>query len=78
MFDKTTDQQYLGATDGWLFKQGSDTAWAKTDIDISGWKKLKPTELSPKYADKNGRVETSYCVQSASITHGGALQIKKL
>jgi two-component system NtrC family sensor kinase len=57
MFDKTTDQQFLGSTDGWLFKQGNDTAWAKTDIDVSRWRKLKPTGLSAKYADKNGRVE---------------------
>jgi len=57
MFDKIMDQQYLAATDGWLFKQGNDTAWAKTDMDVSGWKKLNPNELSAKYADKNGRVE---------------------
>jgi signal transduction histidine kinase len=57
MFNKPLDNAYLAPLDGWVFKHGSDTAWAKTDIDVSGWKKLKPIELSAKYADKNGRVE---------------------
>ncbi len=57
MFDKATDQVFLTTLDGWVFKQGNDTTWAKTDINISGWKKLKPAGLSAKYADKNGKVE---------------------
>jgi signal transduction histidine kinase len=57
MFDKTSQQLLLAAKDGWIFKQGNDTAWAKKDLDISGWKKLKPTEISAKLADKNGRAE---------------------
>ena len=47
----------LGNADGWRFKQGNDTAWAKKDISITGWKKIKPSELSGKFADKNGRLE---------------------
>ncbi len=57
MFDKTTDQQFLSAEDGWLYRQGDDTAWAKKNIDTTGWKKIKLSELSAKYADKNGRLE---------------------
>jgi signal transduction histidine kinase len=57
MFDKTSQQILLAPRDGWIFKQGNDTAWAKKDLDISGWKKLKPTEISAKLADKNGRAE---------------------
>ncbi|MGZ3823169.1 MAG: hypothetical protein ACXVB6_21420, partial [Mucilaginibacter sp.] len=57
MFDKVSDQLYLSALSGWIFKQGNDTAWARKDIDIGGWKKLKPTDLSAKYADKNGKAE---------------------
>ncbi|HEY5463042.1 MAG TPA: ATP-binding protein [Hanamia sp.] len=57
MFDKTTQQILLAGKDGWIFKQGNDTAWAKKDLDIAGWKKLKPTEISAKLADKNGRAE---------------------
>ncbi len=57
MFDKVRDATLLSSLDGWLFKQGSDTAWAKRDINTSGWEKLKPTELSAKYADKKGKVE---------------------
>lgn len=57
MFDKTNQQILLSTKDGWLFKPGNDTSWAKKEIDIAGWEKLKPTQLSTKYADKNGRVE---------------------
>ena len=57
MFDQTLDRLLMGNMDQWIFKQGNDTAWAKKNIDISGWKKLKPTELSAKYADKNGKAE---------------------
>ncbi|HKB43700.1 MAG TPA: ATP-binding protein [Chitinophagaceae bacterium] len=47
----------LGRMDGWLFKKGHDTAWAKQDINLTGWQKLKPSELTEKLADKNGRLE---------------------
>ena len=47
----------LGNMDGWVFRQGPDTAWAKKDINSTGWKKLKPSGLSEKLADKNGRLE---------------------
>ena len=57
MFDKTNDAILLAAKDGWIFKQGNDTSWAKKDLDITGWKKFKPTEISAKLADKNGRAE---------------------
>jgi two-component system, NtrC family, sensor kinase len=52
-----TDLIYLSPVDGWIFRQGNDTAWARKDMDITGWKKLRPADLSVKYADKNGRVE---------------------
>ena len=57
MFDKTTDQQFLAATDGWLFRLGNDTAWAGKNIDIAGWRKMNPIALSAKYANKDGRLE---------------------
>ena len=57
MLDKATDQIYLGALNGWVFKQGTDTGMAKINIDTAGWKRLRPDQLSSKYADKNGRVE---------------------
>jgi two-component system, NtrC family, sensor kinase len=51
------DQVYLASMNGWLFRQGNNRAWADEHIETSGWQKLKPVELSAKYADKNGRVE---------------------
>src|SRR5438552_7601931 len=47
----------LGNMNGWFFRQGSDAAWGKKDISITGWKKMKPAALSEKLADKNGRLE---------------------
>jgi two-component system NtrC family sensor kinase len=57
MFNKSSQNIYLSKLDGWIFKLGTDTTWAKPALDISGWQKLKPMDLSAKYADKNGRVE---------------------
>ncbi|MEI6087424.1 MAG: ATP-binding protein [Bacteroidota bacterium] len=57
MLDKDSMQIYITEMHGWLFKQGSDTNWSKKNIDLTGWKKMMPTELSEKLADKNGRME---------------------
>ncbi len=56
-FRKETDVFTIDAADGWLFHKGNDSSWAKNIIDTTGWEKLKPTDLSANYADKNGRVE---------------------
>ncbi len=56
-FSKEIEAFNIDAADGWLFHKGNDSSWAKNSIDTTGWKKLKPTDLSEKYADKNGRVE---------------------
>jgi signal transduction histidine kinase len=50
-------QYYISLSDSWRFKQGNDTAWARKDFEPVGWQKLSPTDISEKYADKNGRVE---------------------
>jgi two-component system, NtrC family, sensor kinase len=42
---------------GWHFRQGNDPAWARPDLNTTGWKSMKPTEISKKLADKNGRIE---------------------
>lgn len=56
MFDDD-DQISLAALDGWIFKQGNNTAWAQPETDVRNWQKFKPTELSTKLADNEGRVE---------------------
>src|SRR5450432_1547442 len=56
-FDKTSGQVYIATMDGWVFREGNDTAWAGKDIESKDWQKLKPSELSAKYADKNGKAE---------------------
>lgn len=56
-FSKEIDAFSIDAADGWLFHKGNDSSWTKYIIDTTGWEKLKPTDLSAKYADKNGRVE---------------------
>ena len=57
MFDANFQSIYLSAKDGWIFKEGNDTNWARKDISTTGWKKFNPTQLTIENADKNGRVE---------------------
>ncbi len=47
----------LGNMNGWIFRQGNDIARAKEHINSAGWKNIKPSELSEKLTDKNGRLE---------------------
>lgn len=47
----------LSARDGWLFKEGDDSSWRDKEINTAEWRRLRPTELSAKHADKRGRVE---------------------
>ncbi|MEO5984528.1 MAG: hypothetical protein ABIP80_03425, partial [Ferruginibacter sp.] len=57
MFDKTTDQVFIAGMEGWIFRSGNDSNWAKENSDVSGWQKFKPTELSVEHADNTGKVE---------------------
>jgi signal transduction histidine kinase len=57
MLDKTTDLIDISALEGWVFKNENDTGFSKLNIDTTGWTRLKPSELTSKLADKNGRVE---------------------
>jgi two-component system NtrC family sensor kinase len=50
-------QYFIVKADGWLFKRGNDTVWARKDIDTKSWQKMSPEKLSAKNADKNGRAE---------------------
>jgi two-component system, NtrC family, sensor kinase len=50
-------QIYLSDLPGWIFKTGHDPDWANSEIDITGWQPLRPSDLSIKYADTNGRLE---------------------
>ena len=56
-FDKTSPQVYIAAMQGWIFRQGNDTAWAERDIDTKEWQKLNPSEFSVKFADASGKAE---------------------
>jgi signal transduction histidine kinase len=64
-FSKEIDAFNIDAADGWLFHKGNDSSWAKNIIDTKGWEKLKPTDLSAKNADKNGRVEGWFRIKVA-------------
>jgi len=57
MFEERIPAVLISKMDGWFFRLGNDTGWAKKDLDLTGWKRLKPTELSGAFADKSGRVE---------------------
>ena len=47
----------LDEKDGWMFRPGNDSTWAKKDLNMSGWQKFNPTQLSVKNADQSGRAE---------------------
>ena len=47
----------LSALEGWYYRPGNDSLWAKPEISLEGWKKMKPTELTADMADEYGRVE---------------------
>jgi hypothetical protein len=53
----TSHQIFIAKMDGWLFEEGNNTDWSKKDIDITGWKKFRPIDLSLKNADKSGKAE---------------------
>ncbi len=54
---ETHQRLFLAPLDGWLFHAGNNPEWANPGIDLTNWKKLKPTELSAKMEDESGRVE---------------------
>lgn len=51
------EQLILDEADNWLFQKGNNPAWAAKNLDVSTWKKFKPTDLSITDADETGRVE---------------------
>jgi signal transduction histidine kinase len=51
------EEIYLAKKQGWLFKQGSDSAWARRELDISTWRKLRPVDIKASMADSNGIFE---------------------
>jgi signal transduction histidine kinase len=51
------EEIYPAKKQGWLFKQGSDTTWARKNLDISTWKKLRPVDINASMADANGVFE---------------------
>ncbi len=53
----THQRLFLAPLDGWLFKQGNDSAWSEENIDLTGWKKFRPDELNAHMEDASGRVE---------------------
>jgi signal transduction histidine kinase len=56
MFDKN-QVITLFTLDGWVFHEGNNPSWANTDVNIIGWEKRGPRQLSKKMADKDGRIE---------------------
>jgi signal transduction histidine kinase len=54
---ETHQRLFLAPLDGWLFHSGNNPEWANPGIDLRGWEKLKPTELSAEMEDETGRIE---------------------
>jgi len=47
----------IGKMDAWLFKEGDSISYLDENLNVATWRKLKPTELSSRFADKKGKVE---------------------
>ena len=56
LFDEQQRIQ-MANLDGWLFQKGTSKNWAQPNIDPTGWRPLKPTQLTTDREDKNGRLE---------------------
>ena len=56
MMDKNQVIELYGL-DGWQFHEGHNPAWASPDMNTTGWRKLKPANVSKQLADKNGKIE---------------------
>ena len=39
------------------YSERATISWARKEIDTAGWQKMKPSQLSGKLADKNGKLE---------------------
>src|SRR4051812_17374915 len=57
MFDRYFQTISLTRLNGWIFKQGNDSGWAKSEIDTIGWTKWNPHQLTAKNADRTGKLE---------------------
>ena len=56
MFDEN-QVIFLGSLEGWVFKHGSDPAWANPDLDTSEWEALRPSELTVDHTGESGVLE---------------------
>ncbi|WP_221393680.1 hypothetical protein [Dyadobacter sp. NIV53] len=56
MFEPKQDIN-LSSLDRWIYHEGNNINWAERNINAAEWQRLKPADLSVKYADKTGRAE---------------------
>src|SRR5215207_5187655 len=48
---------FLSTLNGWIFHEGHDPSWSRSDLNTQDWNKVQPGALSPEYVNKDGRVE---------------------
>ena len=51
------NQYQISRINAWVFKPGNGVGWEVKNLNTTGWKRLKPADLTKEYADKNGRIE---------------------
>ncbi len=54
---QSQERLFLAPLQSWIFKAGVVVNGADTNLDITDWKSLKPTELSSAFEDEHGRIE---------------------
>ena len=48
---------------GWIFKSGNEQDWSPKTIDLTGWERLSPSQISSDMADSSGKFEGWFRLQ---------------
>jgi len=53
----------LKSSPGWIFKSGNDNDWSSLAIDLTGWERLSPSQITNDMADSAGKFEGWFRLQ---------------
>ena len=48
---------------GWIFKSGNEQDWSSKTVDLTGWERLSPSQISNDMADSSGKFEGWFRLQ---------------
>ena len=53
----TQNSVYISDTTGWVYQSGNNPAYALPGYNTTGWKSLRPSNITKSIADKDGNIE---------------------